>query len=108
LSHPAENFAVEKVIMKYKRRVGFQEYTQKKRITTWISCLSFVIERDIYMTNMTWVCCQKCHPTHGMGVLKLIIEMEGVGYKSFMDNYFSSSHLLFRSTEQENKQLWYC
>lgn len=42
-----------------------------------------------------------------MGALNLIIEMEGVGHRSFMENYFSSSQLLFRSTQWENKQLWY-
>jgi hypothetical protein len=99
LCFPSEQMLVDEVIVKFKGKVIFQQYIQKKHkgfgIKLYKLCdrLGYIFDMNIYLgkqknnavgTDIT--------PTHGT-VLELVCKVEGVCHKIYMGNYFTSPKL---------------
>ena len=97
--NPTENLAVDEMIVLYKGRVVFQQYTPKKckrfgiKIYKLCDSLGYTYDMSVYLGKQRQHATAEITTTHGM-VLQVIQRVEGLGHNIFMDNYFTS-HALF-------------
>ena len=96
--NPSEHLAVDEVIVKFKGWVIFRQYTPKKRKHFGIKIYKLCDESG-YAYNMRLYLGRDSHSatddmtaTHAT-VRRLTSRVEGLGYKIFMDNFFSSPRL---------------
>jgi hypothetical protein len=92
-----EHLAVDKVIVSYKGIV-FQQYIPKKhkrlgsRIYKLCDSVSYTYDMSMYSGKQRQHATAQITATHGT-VLKVIQRVEGLGHKTFMENYFNSPAL---------------
>jgi len=95
---PSEHLAVDEVIVKFKGRVFFKQYIPKipKRfsIKMFKLCDSTVHTYDmkVYLGKDRQRAAQHLTATHAT-VTNLTKGLEGLGHKSYMDNFFTSPDL---------------
>jgi hypothetical protein len=93
-----EHLAVDGVIVLYKGRVIFRQYVPKKHkrfgIRIYKLCLSvsYCYDTSVYLGKQWQHATAQITATHGT-VLQVIRRVEGMGHKTFMENYFTSPAL---------------
>jgi hypothetical protein len=92
------------VIVLYKGRVVFRQYIPKKhkrfgiRIYKLCDSVSYTYDTSVYLSKQRQHATAQITATHRK-VLQVIQRVEGLGHKTFMENYFTSPALfgeLFR------------
>jgi hypothetical protein len=93
-----EHLVVDEVIVLYKGRLVFQQYIQKKhkrfgiRIYKLWDSVSYTYDTRVYLGKQRQHATTQITATHRM-VLQVIRRVEGLGHKTFMENYFTSPAL---------------
>jgi len=96
--NPLENLAVDEVIVKYGGRVIFRQYIPKKRKRFSIKIYKLCDEAGytcamwVYLGKDSQSATDDMTATHAT-VRHLTHRVEDIGYKLFMDNFFSSPRL---------------
>jgi len=96
--NPSEHLAVDEVIVKFKGRAIFRQYTPKKRkhfgIKIYKLCdeSGYTYGMKVYLGRDSHSATDNMTATHAT-VRQLTCRVEGLGHKIFMDNYFSSPRL---------------
>jgi hypothetical protein len=89
---------VDEVIVLYKGRVVFRQYIPKKhkrfgtKIYKLCDSLGYTYDMSMYLGNQRQHATAQITAMHGM-VLQVLQRDEGLGYKIFMDNYFTTPTL---------------
>jgi len=100
-----EQLDVDEVIVLYKGRVVFQQYIPKKhkrfgiKIYKLCDSLGYTYEMNVYLGKQRQHATAQITATHGT-TLQLIRRVDGLGYKIFMDNYFTLPGLMICSNEK--------
>jgi len=98
LYNPTEHLVVEEVIMLYKGRIVFRQYSPKKnkrfgiKIYNLCDSLGCTYDMSMYLGKQRQHATAQITAMHGT-VLQVIPRVEGMGHKIVMDNYFTSPAL---------------
>ena len=90
--------AVDEVIVKFKGRIVFKQYTPKKRKSFGIKMFKlcdstgYTYAMNVYLGKDRQRGAQHLTATHAT-VTNLTRDVEGFGHKLYMDNFFSSPDL---------------
>ena len=94
--NPSEHLAVDEVIVKFKNRVIFRQYIQRKSFGNKIYKLcdesGYTYDRRVYLGRASHSAADDMTATHAT-VRYLTGRVEGLGHKIFMDNFFSFPRL---------------
>jgi len=94
-----EHLAVDEVIVKFQGRVIFRQYIPKKRKCFGIKIYKvcdkpgYTYDMRVYLGKDSCSATDDMTATHAT-VRHLTCRVEGLGYKLFMENFFSSPRLL--------------
>ena len=103
-SIPSEHLAVDEVIVKFKGRVIFRQYTPKKRkrfgIKIYKLCdeSGYTYDMRVYLGRDSHSATDDMTATHAT-VRHLTSRVQGLGHKIFTDNLFSSEDFLMTWTD---------
>jgi len=106
----SEHLAVDEVIVKYKRRVIFQQYIPKKhksfagKIYKPCDETGYTYDMTVYLGRDRQHTVQHLTATHAT-VSELTEKIQGRGHKLYMDSYFSSPDLF---DDLATKQIYCC